>query len=142
MNNLELGNLAFNYNDNQEFDCPDYVVALLDYLDKELSRVMWNIDQKEYDSPFENTANRFKNDVFEVQAYSWDEDNPTSYNFKYYVGKESNLKDIEISWYKYLGRDTTVNQQLDPDTYVHMFDKCLESIYKMDVDNFKKLGLN
>ena len=38
-----------------------------------------------------------KNDVFEVQAYSWNEDNPTSYNFKYYVGKESNLKDIEIS---------------------------------------------
>ena len=60
MNNLELGNLAFNHNDNQEFDCPDYVVALLDYLDKELSRVMWNINQKEYDSPFENTANRFK----------------------------------------------------------------------------------
>ena len=142
MNNLELGNLAFNHNDNQEFDCPDYVVALLDYLNKELSRVMWNIDQKEYDSPFENTANSFKNDVFEVQAYSWNDDNPTSYNFKYYVGKESNLKDIEISWYKYLGRDTTVNQQLDPNTYVYMFDKCLESIHQMDVDNFKKLGLN
>ena len=67
---------------------------------------MWNINQKEYDSPFENTANKFKNDVFEVQAYSWNEDNPTSYNFKYYVLLTSKL----ILYVQIFHQDITIIQ--------------------------------
>ena len=135
---MELGNLAFNHNTNQNYDCPYYVVALLKELENQLCRVYWNKTQQEYDSPFGNTGNRFSNDVFEVQAYSWDNENPTDYNFKYYVGDKANIKDIEISWYKYLGRDTTVNQLLDSNIYVDMFNNCLDSILKMEEDEFSE----
>lgn len=123
--NLELGNIIFNTNKNQQYNCPRWIVALLDELDNQLDRVMWNIHQERYPSPFENTANSFKNDVFEVQAYSWDDEVEQPYNFK--------CDDIEISWYKYLGRDTTINGEYEPQKIIDMFNKCLESILDMDV---------
>lgn len=123
--NLELGNIMFNTNKNQQYDCPRWIVALLNELDDQLDRVMWNIHQEEYHSPFENTANSFKNDVFEVQAYSWDDEVHQPYNFK--------CDDIEISWYKYLGRDTTINGEYEPQKIIDMFNKCLQSILDMDV---------
>ena len=123
--NLELGNIMFNTNKNQQYDCPRWIAALLNELDDQLDRVMWNIHQEEYHSPFENTANSFKNDVFEVQAYSWDDEVHQPYNFK--------CDDIEISWYKYLGRDTTINGEYEPQKIIDMFNKCLQSILDMDV---------
>ena len=59
MANLELGNLMFNNNTNQVFDCPDYIVALLREIDRQLDSIMWNIHQETYDSPFDNTSNSF-----------------------------------------------------------------------------------
>lgn len=123
--NLELGNIIFNTNKNQQYNCPRWIVALLNELDDQLDRVMWNIHQEEYHSPFENTANSFKNDVFEVQAYDWNDDVEQPYNFK--------CDDIEISWYKYLGRDTTINGEYEPQKIIDMFNKCLQSILDMDV---------
>ena len=122
---MELGNLMFNTNKNQQYECPRWIVALLNELDNQLDRVMWNIHQEEYQSPFENTANSFKNDVFEVQAYDWNDDVEQPYNFK--------CDDIEISWYKYLGRDTTINGEYEPQKIIDMFNKCLKSISDMDV---------
>lgn len=122
---MELGNLMFNTNKNQQYECPRWIVALLNELDNQLDRVMWNIHQEEYQSPFENTANSFKNDVFKVQAYDWNDDIEQPYNFK--------CEDIEISWYKYLGRDTTINGEYEPQKIIDMFNKCLKSILDMDV---------
>lgn len=122
---MELGNLMFNTNKNQQYECPRWIVALLNELDNQLDRVMWNNTQKEYSSPFENTSNSFKNDVFEVQAYDWNDDVEQLYNFK--------CDDIEISWYKYLGRDTTINGKYEPQVIIDMFNKCLKSILNMDV---------
>lgn len=122
---MELGNLMFNTNKNQQYECPKWVVALLNELDNQLERVMWNNTQKEYPSPFENTANSFKNNVFEVQAYNWNDDVEQPYNFK--------CGDIEISWYKYLGRDTTINDEYEPQAIIDMFNKCLQSILDMGV---------
>lgn len=122
---MELGNLMFNTNKNQQYECPRWIVALLNELDNQLDRVMWNNTQKEYSSPFENTSNSFKNNVFEVQAYDWNDDVEQLYNFK--------CDDIEISWYKYLGRDTTINGEYEPQKIIDMFNKCLQSILDMDV---------
>lgn len=94
-------------------------------MDDQLDRVMWNIHQEKYPSPFENTANSFKNNVFEVQSYDWNDDVEQPYNFK--------CDDIEISWYKYLGRDTTINGEYEPQKIIDMFNKCLQSILDMDV---------
>ena len=87
---------------------------------------MQNTTQKQYHSPFGNTGNKFKNDVFEVEAYSWNDDVEQPYNFKW--------KDYEVSWYKYLGRGCTINKEMTPDTGAKMLDECLKSIRKMEED--------
>lgn len=125
-NELELGNLMFNTNTNQQYRCPQYIIALLEGIEAKLKVKYWNKNQKEMNSPFDNTAESFKNDTFEVEAYSWDDDYEQPYNFKW--------QDVEISWYKYLGRDTTINQKIDSHKAVEMFDDCIKSL-----DNFDNL---
>ena len=90
---------------------------------------MWNKNQEEYDSPFYNTGNSFENKVFKVEAYSWDDEYNQKYNFIYYVDKtKANIDDIKISWYKYLGRDTTINEELDYSVIISMFDDIMKSL--------------
>ena len=100
---------------------PNYVQAAFSKIDEQLSRVMWNIYQKEYDSPFSNTGEKFKNDVFEVEAYSWDDEYNQEYNFKW--------KDYKVRWYKHCLRDPQANREMTPDECAKMLDECLESIY-------------
>ena len=121
---MELGNLLFNENKVQEYECPYWIGALLEVINAQLCRVMWNIEQEEYSSPFSNTGNKFKNDVFEVEAYAWGDEANQQYNFKW--------KDVEISWYKYLGRDTTINGIYKDKYIIQMFNECIESIFKME----------
>lgn len=128
---MELGNLMFNTNENQEYPCEDYIVDLLRGIERVLEIMMWNKGEKDYASPFGNTGNSFKNDTFEVQAYSWNDEEVQEYNFLYKVDRtKSNLQDIKISWYKYLGRDTTINQKLDPNIIVDMHKNCINSLYE------------
>ena len=121
---LELGNLMFNTNKNQAYECPEWIIALLETLENELDRIMWNIYQQEYANPFRNSGNEFKNKVFEVQAYNWNDDVEQLYNFK--------CDDVEISWYKYLGRDTTINDNYEEKYIIEIFNKCLESLREME----------
>lgn len=112
----------------QNRKCPEYVVALLSYLDFELRTAMWNINQSEYESPFSNTGNKFKCNTFEVQAYNEDL-NTTQYNFIYFVDKsKANIDHIKIGWYKHLGRNTFINDYYDPSIMVNMFNDCLKEI--------------
>lgn len=127
--NVELGQMCFSSNTIHHYDCPDYVVALLRDIARKLDIVMWNSKQKEYDNPFENTGNDFVCDAFEVHAYNWNEDVEQPYNFKCGV--------IEISWYKYLGRGTTINGLYTKDEIVRMYNTCLEEIRKMDGDEYE-----
>ena len=117
---MELGNFMFNTNQNQQYDCPNYIIALLKEIDNQLLRIMWNKNHKEYESPFGNTGNKFFNKVFQVQAYEWNEDIEQQFNFKY--------KDIKSSWYKYLGRDTTINKEITPEEAADMFNDCIDSL--------------
>ena len=143
MANLELGNLMFNNNTNQVFDCPDYIVALLREIDRQLDRIMWNIHQETYDSPFDNTSNSFKLGNFEIQAYNWNDDESQEYNFIYKVDKtKANMPDLKISWYKYLGRDTTINQEIDSSVMVQIFDDIMEQLHKYEEQEMtKKTGI-
>lgn len=113
--------------DEEWYDLEDWVVALLGAIKEELDRVMWNLHQKEYDNPFLNTGDVFKNDMFEVFAYNWDLDAREEYqpyNFK--------CGDIKIRWYKWYGRDPEVNGKYSKEEYIDMFNKCMESIREMD----------
>ena len=131
MIDLELGNLMFNTNKNQAYQCPEWIIALLSDINRKLKIVAWNTGHKDFDSPFENTGNRWANDVFEVQAYSWDDEVEQPYNFK--------CGDIEISWYKYLGRDTTINGEYTENEIINMYNKCMNSINKINKDEFEVL---
>lgn len=107
-------------------EVPNYVLAAFGQIDDELSRIMWNINQEKFNSPFGNTGNKFKNDVFEVEAYNWNEDYDQKYNFKW--------GDYKVKWYKYSGRDPEANRFISPDECAQMLDECLESIIKMDIE--------
>ena len=102
-----------NEKSNKIFPCPDWIIALLKDIDNRLQIAYWNKNQEEMLSPFGNTGNSYKGSNFEVQAYNWNEETEQPYNFKY--------KDIEISWYKYLGRGTTINGQYPPDKIIEMY---------------------
>lgn len=111
----ELGQLIFGQ-PYREWGVSNIVDAALCRIRDELDRVMWNINQQEYDSPFGNTGNQFKCDTFEVHAYSWGDDEQP-FNFKW--------RDVEISWYKYLGRGMSANQDIHPARASEMLDDCL-----------------
>ena len=137
---LELGAIIFNPNNIQSYTCPRYIIALLDSIDNELNRIMHNTEQKDYDSPFSNTGNSFElPGVFKVEAYNWDDDICQEYNFIYYVDKtKANMPDLKISWYKYLGRDTTMNQEIDPNVMVNIYDDIIEKLRKYEKEEMKK----
>lgn len=106
--------------------CPQYVIALLEDLEYELTRIQENISQEKYDSPFQNTGNAFKNDVFEVNAYYWGDDEKliNRPNFK--------CKDVEISWYKHFRRGTAINKKVSFRKMVNLYYECLLSLYKWE----------
>lgn len=121
----ELGQMMFGQ-PSQELECPEWLEAYLWMIDTELSRVMWNVHQEEWDSPFSNTGNSYKNDTFEVEAYSWDDETPQPFNFKW--------KDIQISWYKHCGRGMSVNKKVTHKEGERLLNACLKSIRKQDVE--------
>jgi len=84
MNNYqpEIGQMCFGQQ-WKKYEGSNLLIAALQAIDSELRRIMWNANQEEYNSPFDNTGNRYKNDVFEVQAYSWDDSYEQPFNFKW-----------------------------------------------------------
>lgn len=99
----------------------ELVISALKSIEESLDVYMWNKTQKKYSSPFRNTGNSFKNDVFEVSAYYWgaDEKEMEKPNFKY--------KNIEISWYKYLGRGMDI-PEITYEELDDMLNECLKSL--------------
>lgn len=114
------------------YDVPNYVEAALNKIDAELDRVMWNIHQQEYSSPFSNSGNEYKDDIFEAEAYDWDEDSDQEYNFKW--------RDYKIRWYKYCGRGMEANRYMSPQECAEMLDECLADISGLDIDEDDLFG--
>ena len=137
MSELEMGNALFNeYNANQEYSCPEWVEALLEHIEAEISRVYWNDNQEEWNSAFRNTGNRYDGSCFHVQAYTWGEEYIAAWNFCYVDPKTEQA--VMFSWYKHLGRDTTVN--INPtgkgfnERIISMFDDVIADIRKSEED--------
>jgi hypothetical protein len=118
----ELGQAVFGQ-PHQRHEVPRIMLAAFDMISYELERAMWNIHQKSYDSPFSNTGNEFKNDVFHAVAYSWGDDEQP-YNFAW--------RDLKISWYKWSGRGCSSNIPVTPDLAAQCLDECVASIHKME----------
>lgn len=106
---------------HQQYGCHRLVTAALEEISDELDRVMWNLHQKEYVSPFRNTGAAFKElKEFQVEAYSWDEEYEQPWNFK--------CGEVEISWYKYLGRGMSSNTKISPTMVASILDQCITAI--------------
>lgn len=116
----ELGQMIFGQ-PYKEHDASNLMIAALRAIGDDLERIMWNIHQEVYASPFGNTGNSFKEiKEFQVEAYSWNEEYEQPWNFKW--------KDIEVSWYKYNGRGTSVNREVSPLEIAQMLDACLSAL--------------
>lgn len=94
-----------------------------------LDRVMWNINQADTPSPFDNTGARFANDTFRVWAYGWG-DNDNWSNFQW--------EDVEVYWYKYFPRGLKVSKPLSLERIAQMLDSCLGSLDRMDNETTTK----
>ncbi len=123
----EIGQWAFGQ-PYKEYRASALLIAALDAIDGELDRIMWNIHQERYESPFGNTGNSFQElDDFQVEAYSWNEEYEQPWNFK--------CGDIEVSWYKYSGRGTSVNREVLPSEIAQMLDACLSALHEYESEN-------
>lgn len=117
-----------------------FIACILAYIQDDLLRVMYNVNQEDYDSknPFQNTGNveGFSTETFEVHAYDWgwnfegDAKKPAPVNFKW--------RDLEIYWYKWFGRDIYTNRPVTHDELAIMLSECLESLrnYERSKDAF------
>lgn len=98
--------------------------AMLDFIEKELSREYWNLYQKEIESPFGNTGNTYSNDYFTVRAYNWNED-LSEFNFE--------TDKMKVSWYKHSNRCVQVyfKEGVKPyKTIAATLSNCVKSIEK------------
>ncbi len=81
-----------------------------------------HMDKKEIDNPFKNTGYKYDGECFSAHAYSWVEDEEQPWNFKW--------KDVEITWYKYLGRGMEINKEITTDKLIEMVNECGKEIEK------------
>lgn len=100
----------------------NWLLAFLRLIEDELETAYWNKNQEEINDPFQNSGNvdGFKNEVFEVHAYDWGNEPKYKYNFKW--------RDVEISWYKYLGRDMWINREIGVVEGEEMLNECIGSL--------------
>ena len=108
-------------------ECPEYMVALLEGIRIRIGLAGGNEYQGEFD-PFDDwddaeIFNRDHKDMgFEVWPYSWNDDIEQKYNFKF--------KNIEISWYKHLGRGMSMNREITKEEAIDLFDGCAKNLSK------------
>jgi hypothetical protein len=122
----ELGQMVFGQPFKQ-YEGSELLDAALRAISNELDRVMWNIEQEEYSSPFDNTGNQFECDTFKAHAYSWNDEEDQPWNFKW--------RDVEVSWYKWSGRGLSTNKPLAPDLISEMLDDCLAAVRRHEKEH-------
>lgn len=128
----EIGQAAFGQ-PWQAHAVPDIMDAALTFIRYRLDTVMWNRHQEEYASPFGNSGESFKNDVFHVEAYAWGDDDEQPFNFAW--------RDLRISWYKYLGRGMSSNMEITPAMASECLTDCLQSLEAFDNETMRLNGM-
>ena len=117
----ELGQLAFDVA-TFEHACPRFIEAGLMCLANEIERVEWNRRQERYCAPVENNGEEYVTEAFEMRAYCWDEDSQRSALPNFRCG------DLEVRWYKYVGRGMSMNRPIDANAFFVLIDRCVESV--------------
>ena len=105
----------------------DYKVSdeLLSALKAIETRLMLKMKQKDkrFESPFGNHGSKFSCDTFSVESYNWNDDVEQDWNFKW--------RDLEVSWYKYLGRGMSANRKMARREIEEMLDDCFKAIERI-----------
>lgn len=113
----ELGQAVFGQ-PSQELECPMHVVAVLRSLAQQ-----WEVIRSQDPNPFDNTGAFYECEGLSVQAYSWNEDVEQPWNLRW--------EDIEISWYKYLGRGMSINKEVSVARAQELRVACLSLLPKL-----------
>ena len=51
------------------------------------------------------------------------------------------MPDLKISWYKYLGRDTTINQEIDENVMVSIYDDIIKQLLEFESKEMTAKGV-
>ena len=124
---MELGQLVKG-DTVHEYGCPDFIEAGLAYLASRIETEAWNQTQESYDAPTGNCGGWCRTGTFEIRSYCWDEDSPRAElpNFK--------CGELEIKWYKYLGRGMSMNIDIDANEFFEIIDDCIESLRNLEIE--------
>lgn len=111
---------AFGGNPWEKHVMPEYAEALFEAIWKEIARVFWNMNQREFD-PYGTDDPKIPG--FEVRSYWWGDENASEADLPNFV-----FGDVRIRWYKYPGRGMSANVSWDPVRWVEWFDSALAAI--------------
>ena len=102
------------------------VQAVLNRIRNEMDRLYWNKNQREMNSPFDNTGASYENPVFSVRAFSWSDDEEESRKPNFQYG------DFTVNWYKHVGRGTCVTSktEITAEFLAKMLEDCFEAMRK------------
>lgn len=108
------------------------LIAALDAIGGEIWRVTNNC-MPHTKNPMGNTGDKFTCDAFTAEAYDWkdefgeEERDTPQVNFRW--------RDLEVEWYKYLGRGTYTNRPIKPDEIAEMLNDCLAALRDWEKKN-------
>jgi hypothetical protein len=80
---------------------------------------VWGATRGGSENPFQNTGAEYIGKCFVVRAYDWGDDHQP-YNFKW--------RDIEVSWYKYLGRGMEASRKVAPSEVKQLLRECMHEL--------------
>lgn len=109
----ELGQMYFGQPWKQ-LKCPEKVQGALDSLQSAWYAARGN------ENPFSNTGAQFDGEKFKAHAYSWNDDEEQEFNFAW--------RDVRVSWYKCLGRGTTINREMEDAEVSEMLRECMAEL--------------
>lgn len=129
--NVELGQMLFG-NKFDEFDAPDFVTAGFLLLEHEIGRVEWNRRQEIFESPLGGGCEDYKNKVFEIHSYYWNENPRLKLRPNFKCGS------FEVRWYKHMGRGMTMNQDIDANKFFAILGKYMKYLDSIDSINYHR----
>lgn len=111
----------------------ELLIAALGAIGDEIARVTNNCrPYPQY--PMGNTGDIFICDTFTAEAYDWknefdeeEEERARQINFKW--------RDLEVSWYKWCGRGTYTNRQIEPKEIAEILDECLVALREWEKEH-------
>ena len=96
---------------DEEEVCPDSVLAALGQLRQ-------IVLERDLPDPFGNTAETLNTSIFTAKAYDWNNDTPGEFCWR----------DVRVSWYKHLGRETRINRKLTEDELAMLAQQCASAL--------------